>query len=99
MAELRPPLDPLFRAFGVPATVTPPGGLGIATTVIVGARHGVFPGTGAPLTIAEFNRIVTLRRDQVPSAPADTVIVTAAGTFKVDGVAREDDQLVAVTVR
>jgi hypothetical protein len=35
----------------------------------------------------------------VPVVPADTAIVTSQGSFKVDGVAREDDQLVAVVVR
>jgi hypothetical protein len=96
--DTRPPLDPVFGAFGVTATVTPTGGGPIATTVIVGSRTANHP-PGGEVAVAEHLRLVSLRRDQVPSTPKDTLIVTEQGTFRVDSVVEEDAEVVKVLVR
>jgi hypothetical protein len=101
MSDLRPPLGPAFDAFGVPATVTPAGGVPIATTIVW------VQGPGAELPLAgETTRDgrwrCRLRRDQVATlAPGSTISAAPPGsgtaqTFRVDHAEPLADVLEAV---
>lgn len=98
MLDLRPSLEPLFAAFGVTATVTPPGGGAVATTVIVSHDAVEVPTDGA-LALNERRTRVTVRRDAVASLPSGSTIVTPAGSYVVDGLAGQDDELLVALVR
>jgi hypothetical protein len=103
MADLRPSLAPLLRAFGVAATVTPPGGAPIATTVIALAGGDAEYPAGGELTVTEHHRVLAVRRDEVPTTPSGTVIVLLegadAGSYIVDSVLTQDAEVTKVLVR
>lgn len=89
--DLRVSVDPIFRAFGVAVTVTPPGGAAIETEgVWVGAVADALP-FGFDTQRSEPRHLLVLRRDEVASVPRGTVIVAPAmrgganETWRVDG--------------
>lgn len=92
--DLRVPLDPLFRAFGVAVTVTPPGEDAIETTgVWVSPLTETWP-AGLDLERSEPRHVLALRRDEVASVPRGTVVVAPEQgggddqTWRVDGIER-----------
>ncbi len=95
--DLRPSITPAFADFGLPVTITPPGGSPISTTGIWVTPQTIDVPVGAEARVAEAYKVLALRRDQVPSAPRGTTILAAeqAGgpskTWKVDGVERADE--------
>lgn len=107
MADLRVPLDPIFSAFGVPATVTRPApdNTPITTTVV-----WIFPTTedqptGAAWSRRERQRMLALNRDDVPTVPRTTTIVCPERdgeddmTWTVDSLDSEDADHYRVLVR
>lgn len=97
MTDLRPSLQPFFDAFGLPATVTPPGGSSISTTAVWVSPSTVDVPIGSDARMAEAQRVLALRRDQVLSAPRGTMITVAERVgqatrhWQVDGVDRADE--------
>jgi hypothetical protein len=111
LADLRPALDPATDAFGVAATVTPKDGTPVSASVIAYPLRPEEPWIG-PLADRVFaggpsgdvRPRFAVRKDQVPTLPAGSTIVIAAGpeagTWKashVDSVS--DPQLHKVAVR
>lgn len=103
-SDFRVPLDPIFEAFGVPATVTRPvpDDIPIQTTAIwdTGATDTI----GVDLKRRESRLVMGLRRDQVPTVPKGTLIEAppmgggAVQTWRVDGTDRVMDDLTHVLV-
>lgn len=102
--DLRPDLDAPFAIFGLPCTVTPPGGAPVnATGVWITLQTSFLPG---PLEaqVAEARKILALRGDLLPEIPRGTVIEIAerAGLalrrWRVDGWAQVDEQDLRVVV-
>ena len=99
------PLDEYFEAFGIPATVTPPGSDAIeATGFWVSPLTEDMP-AGLDLTRRELRRVLALRRSEVPSVPRGTYIDAAdigsdtATRWRVDGFERvEADHLRVIVV-
>jgi hypothetical protein len=77
--DLRPSLDPAFAAFGVPATVTPAGGVPIATTVIGQADLMLTQEANADPSIVDYRRRVAVRKSDVPELPVGSTILAPAG--------------------
>ncbi len=88
--DLRVPMAPLFDAFGVPATVTLPGGSGgglpllfsngeasIDTSVIWLTPITEDMPSGGDFQRREPHRVLALRRDEVTTIPRGTVIEAA----------------------
>lgn len=71
--DARPPVAVLFEAFGVPATVTPPSAAAVTTTVVWITPNPVLQ-PGGDLNRRDGQRIVAIRRDEVPSVPLGTRI-------------------------
>lgn len=69
-------MDPIFSAFGVPATVTRPApdDTPIETTVIWISPAMIDGPAGFDLQRADRRRLLALRRDEVPTAPRGTLI-------------------------
>lgn len=98
------PLGPIFDAFSVPATVTPPDAAAIATTgVWVTSTTESRPGFG-DLQRREPVRVLALKRADVGSVPRGTVILapeTADGVvlrWRVDGFGVLEADCVRVVV-
>lgn len=98
MADARVPMDPLFSAFGVPATVTRPAPDDdpITTTVVwINPIADDVP-IGQAFQRREQRRILALDRAAVPTVPRGTEIVApeALGgserTWKVDSHEQDD---------
>lgn len=104
MQDLRPPLSLAHQVFGVPATVTPPGGSPISTTAVWILPQTVEVPLDSEFQRAERRRILALRRDQVPAVPRGTVIAApevkggAVLSWRVDGVDRLDAEEFRVLV-
>lgn len=105
MLDTRPALTPLFTTLGVAATVTLAGGGPIPATLIWLTRPGQPYPVSAEMAVSEPRRIAAFRRDQVPSLPTTGTIIQAperAGgpvkSFRVEGVEREDDEVIQVIV-
>lgn len=109
MPDLRPPLGPIFAAFGEPraASIIPPDADAITTDVILGWDNAEFPAT-ADLAVLERRRVATLRRAQVPNLPRGTRIELAEpievdgellNVLTVESILSDDDELVRVVVR
>ena len=105
-ADLRVGVDPIFRAFGVPVTVTRPApeDTPIETEGVWHAPMTDQVPTGLDLTRADPQRVMALRRDAVPTVPRGTVLAapeTIGGPvalWRLDGVARWEIDLVRVPV-
>jgi hypothetical protein len=105
MTDVRPPISSLFSLYGVPATITPPGGAPIATRVVWHSPivEG-FP-EGAALTAHEQRRRLSIRKDQIATVKTGTVVSAvelvggAAQDWTIDGVEYEDSQIARVFVR
>lgn len=84
MADLRPSLTPALAAFGLAATVTPPGGSPVATTVIWLPPVAVdTPGVLQPTNTPQ--PVLALPRADVPTVARGTLIdapETVGGTSK-----------------
>ena|SRR5690348_16540269 len=102
--DLRPPLASIFDTFGVPATVTAPGGSPIATTVVWTSAPPELAPMDEAFQRVDARRLLSLRRDQVPNVPRGTAIVAPElkdgpdRTWLVDGFARIDAEELRVIV-
>jgi hypothetical protein len=89
--DARPPVASLFDAFGVPGTVTPPDEAAIDTTVVWLTPNPAFQPGGESYR-RDGQKILALRRDEVPRVPTGTLIQAAdvldgeVFTWKVDGI-------------
>ncbi len=103
MTDLRPPLDPLFSAFGITATVTVPGGGPVAAIVVLDPQAPDNPsrGLGAGLALHDSLMRLVARRSDFASLPTGTEIKIGARTWvvAVEDVPNLDDELVVVGVR
>jgi hypothetical protein len=102
MPDLRPPLDPIFMAFGAAATVKVPGGVPVAATAIIGFSSIEFPPPDRrDLAITERLTLtrIALRRSEVPSLPRASTVVIGAKTWTVDAIDDRDDEIVVAMVR
>lgn len=75
MADARVPLDPLFATFGVPATVTLPAETAIETTVVWPPPSTLEMPAPGEFSRREPQRVMALRRDEVPRVPRGTIIL------------------------
>jgi len=102
MADLRPLLDPIWRAFALPVTVTLPGGASVETSGV-----WIFPQTieapeGAEARVADPRRTLALRRDEVPEMLRDSRVRAAERDglpvldWRVDGFGRIDPETIEV---
>lgn len=102
--DIRAPLDPIFAALGVEATVTVPGGDPVETTVIWLSPMTEEIPMGLDVHKVESVKVMELRKDQVPTAPNDTRIEApevAGGeikTWRVDATVQEDRECRRVVV-
>lgn len=105
MTDARVSLGPVFDAFSVPATVTPPGGPPVACSVV-----WIFPTTelapsGLGFQVADPRYLLCIRTADVAAVPTGTVIVAAehdgdpVKTWVVDGLEREEYDHRRVRVR
>jgi hypothetical protein len=89
VTDLRPSLDAAVGAFGVTATVTPPGGPTITAAVIVLPDRPIIAGEEG-MQVTEHHRVICVRRSQVPTVPQGTAIVVMAGvdagSYSVDRI-------------
>jgi hypothetical protein len=74
--DLRVPVDPIFQAFGVPATVTRPhpDDTPITTTIVWGAWPTEDAVDGFGLQRREPRRVLSIRYDQVPTLPRGSLV-------------------------
>lgn len=94
-------MDPIFSAFGVPATVTrpDPNDTPVATTIVWGSWLTEDALGGSQVQRREPKRVLSVRLDQVPTLPRGSVIEAAevaGGTSKrwrVDGLERLETDL------
>lgn len=101
MSDIRVPMDPLFEAFGVPATVTrpEPDDTPIATSVIWESWPTEDAAGGFAVQRREPRRVLAMRLDQVPTVPRGTVIQApeqagaAIKRWKVDGFDRLETEI------
>lgn len=102
MGDRRPPLDAPFGAFGASATVTPAGGVAVATRVIVAEVSEQFRAS-TELTIRLHHRVIDLQRADVPSLRTGSTIVVHegvdAGSYVVDAIAEETAEVISVIAR
>lgn len=81
MGDLRPPLNPMFSAFGVSAVVTPAGGAPVDADVIFDtldpAKLSMLGGEFGE--IADLRPTVAIRRADIASLPVGSTIVAARG--------------------
>lgn len=102
--DLRPAMDPIFGAFGLPATLTPPGGLPRAVRAVWITLQTVEAPIGGGLRMVEQERRLALRRAEVPEVPRGTFIVVAERDgqaqqeWRVEGFGRLDSELIEVLV-
>ncbi len=79
--EARVSVDPIFDAFGVPATVTRPNEAPIETTGVWvpdesrGHQWGVPDQSGVEIQRVVPRRLICFRTDEVPAAPYGTLVV------------------------
>lgn len=104
MSDLRPSLDPPFEVFGLPATLTVPGGTPITTTgVWVTLQTALMP-AGLDARVAEARKVLALRGDELPAVPRGTLVEISerAGepvrSWRVDGFDRVDEEDLRVLV-
>lgn len=71
--DLRPPIASALVAFGVDATVTPPGAAAVSTRVIWHAPNTVEVGDG-DLQRREMRRVLTVPASDVAKLPRETLI-------------------------
>jgi hypothetical protein len=96
--DIRPPMDPMFAAMGVPATVTRPGEAPITTTVIWLSPLEDLQPTGLTFQRRDPIKVLVLRADDVPTVPLNTCIVApelAGGADRgwlVDGYEQGDSE-------
>ncbi|KKM71001.1 hypothetical protein LCGC14_1434940 [marine sediment metagenome] len=94
--DLRPPLKAALDAFGLPATVTPPGGPTVQTTAVWLPPVTVDQPTTSDLRRAEPRRVLALPLAEAPQVPRDTVVSVpehkgaVAADWKVDEAERID---------
>lgn len=96
MSDIRPAFSSVQGAFGLLATVTPPGGPSVETVVVwQPPRSEEHPG-GGEYRRAEARRVLAVARDDVPEIPRGTVIEVperagaAATAWRVDSMADVD---------
>lgn len=103
MGDIRPSLDAPFRDFGVPATVTVPGGDPVAATVVFHGRPPELPPGGLAGGLARHDSVtrVVVRRAEVASLPTGTTIAIGARTWTVayEDLPTTDDETVIAGVR
>lgn len=103
-SDSRVPLDPLFATFGVPATVTPPTEAAIETTVVWPPPSTLEMPAPGEFSRREPQRVMALRRDEVPRVPRGTSILAAeqlggdVQRWRVDGIDQVEVDLVRVIV-
>jgi len=101
--DLRPTLDPHFRAFGVAATVTPAGGVPVATRIVWDTPQPGGLGIDVDPQLANRPRCA-LRRDEVAVLAVGSTIaairIPARGseTFTVDRVDDTDPEILTAVV-
>jgi len=94
--DLRPSLDAAFRAFGLPATVTPPGDSTVSAVALWLPPVTVENPSATEYRRAEARRVLALKISEVPQVPRGTVIVApemiglADATWSVDETERVD---------
>lgn len=104
MADARVPLDPLFATFGVPATVTLAGESAIETTVVWPPPATLEMPAPGEFSRREPQRVLALRRDEVPRVPRGTSILAPeqlggdVQRWRVDGIDQVEVDLVRVIV-
>lgn len=106
MTDIRVPLGPIFDAFGVPATVTRPApdDTPIETTGVWVSPAVLDVPAGFDLQRADRRRLLSLRRDEVPTVPRGTVIEAPerdaddVASWRVDGIEAMDADQVRVLV-
>lgn len=108
--DARVAVDPIFDAFGVPATVTRPGEDAIETTAVwvpAGGtdRWGARDETNSEILRARPRKVIALRGDEIVAAPVGTIILApeeAGGTIKtwrVDELDHIEHDLIRVFVQ
>lgn len=98
MADIRPPLGPLFSAFGVPALVTPKGGAPVSTVVIWAPQRPdrMLVSAASGFGEVDVRPVVAIRRDAIATLPIGSGMVapeTDGGASKhwlVDRLAPEN---------
>ena len=105
MSDARVPVDEYFSAFGLPATVTRPNLDPITGTAIVWISPlTISSPEGAALQGASPQRLLVVRRDQVPTLPGGTVIEAPEAEtgelleWKVDSVVAIELELIRALV-
>jgi hypothetical protein len=104
VADLRVPMDPLFAAFGVPATVIRPApdDEPIAATGIWDPAPAVDAPAGMEFQRRDPRHVMAFDRLEVPTLPLKSVVVAPEKfggldrTWVVDGLVDADDELVRV---
>lgn len=104
MGDARVSPAEIFDAFGVDAIVTRPSQDAIETSVVwINPTTDPFP-SGAALQMADPQRLLTVRRDEVPTLPTGTVIQAPEfedgpiKTWKVDSIAHYEADLIRALV-
>lgn len=96
--DLRPGLDAPFEVFGLPCTLTVPGGTPVAATGVWATLQTLPMPPGLEARVAEARKVLALRGDELPFVPHGTLIEIAerAGqplrTWRVDGWERADEE-------
>jgi hypothetical protein len=102
--DLRPALEPIWAAFSLPATLTPPAGQAVSVRAVWITPQTVEVPIGLEARVAEAKRTLALLREEVASVPRGTRIVVAeiSGAspreWTVDGFGRIETEIVEVLV-
>lgn len=109
--EARVPVDPIFAAFGVDATVTRPQHTAIDTIAVWipdeshGASWGVRDQADLEIERTVPRRLLCFRTDELPSAPVGTLILApeeqggAVKRWRVDEIGQVESDLIRVVVK
>jgi hypothetical protein len=98
MVDTRPPLDPIFRAFGVTASVNVPGRGPEVVQVISGFRTATYPGAGE-LTTTERLRTIAIRRTPALKVVRGAEVIIGTERLEIESVIEDDDEIVVAVVR